>query len=109
MNPRALDVPPVALGRRVVDSQQQALARLDHLYRPAEKLGRDAFDIAAEAAQKVIIGFEVAAEPPAAQPTGDGFAPPGKQGADQQRQQPPRHTPMQHAGQRRDPRRQLRR
>src|SRR5258708_5704111 len=74
MNPGPLDVPSIALRRRVIQSQEQPVARNDHTDGDAEEHHADAFDIASEAAQEVIIESEIVAEFAAPQPTGDGLS-----------------------------------
>ncbi|MSQ97047.1 MAG: hypothetical protein EXR98_21175 [Gemmataceae bacterium] len=71
MDPRSCDQRAVAFDRRVVDGQEQPVARLDHPHRDVAEDGYDRFDIASETAQEIIIEPEIIAEITATQPTGD--------------------------------------
>ncbi len=103
MDAGPLDVRPVALGGRVVQRQQQPLARIDQRHRPAEQQRGDILDVASEAAEEVIIASVIVAESAAAQPTGDRSPALGEEHAREQRQQAPRQAGVQRLAQVVDP------
>lgn len=103
MEARPLNLWSVALGRCVIQRQQQALAGHDHPHRGPQQGRRHAFDIASQAAEEVIIVLVIAPKLPAPQPTGHGPASLSKQGSGQQGQQSPSQAAMQQLGEVRDP------
>src|SRR5467141_4032032 len=72
MDAGALDVLAVTLSRRVVDGEEQAIARTDDLHSQPQKRAGQRFDIASEAAEEVIIALVIVSEFGGAQPTSHG-------------------------------------
>jgi hypothetical protein len=80
-----LDVRPVALGRGVVEAQQDAIARGDDLGEAAEQQRRHEAGPAPEGAEEVVIALVVRAESGGAEPGGDGASALGEEETAQQR------------------------
>jgi hypothetical protein len=85
----ALDTGAVALGRAVVHGEQQRPVRSEQGQGAAEQQAGEPVGAAAQGRQEVVVGGEATADVGDAQPAGDGAAPLGKQGTQEQDSQPP--------------------
>ncbi len=83
VQPRALDPRPVTFGRRVVEAQEDPLARPDDVYGLTQQAGGNGSGLASEAVEEVVIVGEVLADADRPQPTGDGASAAGEEYADE--------------------------
>src|SRR5581483_1461355 len=103
MDAGAFDVRPIALGGRVVQGEQQAVADGKQAKRQPQQQAADELRLASQAAKKVIIGLVVVSQSAAAQPTGDGLASLSEEYAGAKRQQSPGQPGMQRLAELADP------
>ena len=94
---------PVALGRRVVQAEQDAFAGGDDGGDATQQQGSDEAGLAPEGSEEVVIPLVVVAEAGGAEPGGDGAAALGKEEAAEQGQQAPGVSGVQRRGELGDP------
>ena len=81
LDPRALDVRAVTLGRGIIQGEPQGAVGVDVAEGVAEQPAGQQFDAAAEGGEEVLVGGTAEADACGAEPTGDGAAALGEEGA----------------------------
>jgi hypothetical protein len=85
----ALDLGAVALGRRVIQGEQQRPVGVEAEQGAAEQHPGEPAGAAAQRGEEVVVGGETDADAGGAEPAGDGAPPLGEEGAAQQDGEPP--------------------